>query len=113
MMSDTKIILKTVVDSQKSLKQELVRRIDKTDKMLRAVINGQSSMKSDLLGEIGKVRLGVKVVDQKVDRLDKKLTKRIDKIGLQLASLEDDAPTIEEFNELEEKVTVLEQASPN
>ena len=34
-------------------------------------------------------------------------------IGKSIAYLEDDAPTIEEFDELEERIVVLEQASLN
>jgi hypothetical protein len=67
----------------------------------------------------------VTTIDNKVDALDKKLTnqitdldkkltKRIDTIGLQVANLEDDAPTIEEFNGLEKRVSKLEKISfPN
>ena len=39
----------------------------------------------------------------------KKVNERIDKIGLSVANLEDDAPTIEEFDKLEVRVTDLEQ----
>jgi len=77
-------------------------------KMLRAVINGQSSMKQELLGKINGV-------DKKVDKLAgevkegfKKVNKRIDKLGAQLAYLDDDAPTREEHEELEERVTKVE-----
>ncbi|KKP22832.1 MAG: hypothetical protein UR11_C0002G0212 [Candidatus Woesebacteria bacterium GW2011_GWC1_30_29] len=34
--------------------------------------------------------------------------KRIDKFGIQLAELSDDAPTVEEFDELDQKVKRLE-----
>ena len=90
--------------------------MDNTQKMLRAIINGQSAMKSELLGEIRKVDKKVDSLEGKVDALDKKidqveqrLTARIDKLGLQIARLEDDAPTIEEHNELEKRVTKIEQ----
>jgi len=89
--------------------------MDDTKKMLRAIINGQSSMKSELLSEIHKV-------DKKVDNLEKKVNdgfknvglefkkvnERIDKLGKSLAYLEDDAPTVEEFDKLEKRVTVVE-----
>ena len=62
-------------------------------------------------------------MDQKVDRVDQKidsvredlkgpesrLTKRIDKIGQQVASLEDDTPTREEIDNLDGRVKKLEQ----
>ncbi len=61
-------------------------------------------------------------VDKKVNTVDKKidevkaeakntresLVKRMDKLGLQLARLEDDAPTIDEFEKLIRRVTKLE-----
>jgi len=81
--------------------------------MLRVLINGQSAMKSELLGEIGKLRKetqkGFEGVNDKIDKVNKNLTQRIDKIGLQVANLEDDAPTVEEFNKLEKRVSKLEQ----
>jgi len=87
--------------------------MDDVKKMLRTVISGQSVLKSELLGEIGKLRKettkGFADVNNKIDKVDKKLTARIDKIGLQVSNLEDDAPTIEEFDELEKRVVIVEQ----
>jgi tetrahydromethanopterin S-methyltransferase subunit G len=48
-------------------------------------------------------------LDKKIDGVEKRLTGRIDKIGLAVARLEDDAPTTEEFNKLEKRVTNVEQ----
>lgn len=88
--------------------------MDDTKKMLRAVINGQSLMKSQLLDEIRGVdkKLGVKIdnLDKKIDGVEERLTKRIDKIGLSVAKLQDDAPTIKEFDKLEKRVGKLEHA---
>lgn len=53
----------------------------------------------------------VKSIDSKVDALQKKVdnnTERLDKIGLQVAQLSDDSPTIKEFDSLEKRVTKLE-----
>ena len=60
-------------------------------------------------------------VDRKVDAIDKKLDEnimetkkngeRITNLGKQLAELEDDAPTVREFDQLEKRVTKLEQQS--
>lgn len=83
--------------------------MDDTKKMLQAIINGQSAMKSELLTKIDKVEKKVDNLDKKIDEVEKNLTKRIDKIGLQLANLEDDAPTLDEFNNLEKRVGKLEQ----
>jgi len=85
--------------------------MDDTKKMLRAVINGQSAMKEELLGEIRKVDKKVDKLDTKIDGVEKRLTKRIDRLGKQLAYLEDDAPTREEFNELESRVDMIEQST--
>ena len=82
--------------------------MDEVKKMFRTLVNGQSAMKQELLGEIGKVRSDVKEVKENLKDTEKRLTGRIDKIGLQIARLEDDAPTIEEFDKLEKRVTKLE-----
>lgn len=81
---------------------------DNTNKMFRAIINGQSAIKSELLTEIGKVRKEMKsgFEDQKKDTQN--LIKRVDKIGLEVARLEDDAPTVEEFDKLEKRVKKVE-----
>ena len=50
--------------------------------MLQAIINGQTSLKGEL--------------SRKIDKVEKRLTERLDKIGGQLAYLEDDTPTREE-----------------
>ena len=64
----------------------------------------------------------LQVILDKVTKLDKKVDtgfkevkeeilenrKRIDKFGYELAELSDDAPTIEEFDDLEKRVTKLE-----
>lgn len=87
--------------------------MDDTQKMLRAIINGQTTLKGELLSKIDKVdkKLSGKIdsLDQKVDMVEKNLTKRIDNIGKQLAYLEDDTPTREEFDHLEKKVDDLKQ----
>ena len=90
--------------------------MDETKSMLRAIINGQSAMKQELLGEIRKVDDKVEKLDQKVDSLSEELkkvesnlTKRINKIGLQVARLEDDTPTREEFADLNSRVKKVEQ----
>ena len=87
--------------------------MDNTQKMFQAIINGQSSLKEDLLTEIKKV--DKKLDDfRKENKLDhEKINKRMDKLGEQLAYLEDDAPTREEFDELNERVDNLEiQVTP-
>lgn len=86
-MNDTQKMLQAIIHGQNALKQELVGRIDKVDK------------KVDALGE----RL-----EGRIDKAEKNLTSRIDKLGRQLAYLEDDAPTREEFDNLEKRVDKIE-----
>lgn len=85
-----------------------MKNTDDTKQMLRIIINGQSSFRQEVLGEIDKL-------DKKIDGVEKNLVERIDKvegrldkIGRQLAYLEDDTPTREEFNKLEKKVGKME-----
>jgi len=72
-------------------------------------------MKSELLAKIDSVDKKVvsldekgNSLDKKIDKVEKNITERIDKLGLQLARLEDDAPTREDFDGLEERVGQLE-----
>lgn len=90
--------------------------MDDTQKMLRAIINGQTTLKQELLNEVKKVAqkvdevdMEVKKVDKKLDKVERNLTGRMDKIGKQLAYLEDDAPTREEHYSLVGRVDKLEQ----
>ena len=82
----------------------------------RKIVNGQSAMKIDLLGEIGEINKRFDGLENKMNKgfsnVDKKiieLTKRVDKIGLAIARLEDDAPTIDEFDKLQARVKKVEQ----
>ena len=87
--------------------------MDDTKKMLQALIDGQSAMKTELLGEIQKLDQKLEIT---IDRLRKetkegfeKLTERADKIGLQVARLEDDTLTRDEFDDVESRLKKLEQ----
>lgn len=77
--------------------------------MLQIIINGQSTFRQEVQGEIKDLKEMVSKVDQKIDRVEENLTKRMDKIGKQLAYLEDDAPTREVFNNLEKRIGEVEQ----
>lgn len=82
--------------------------MDDTKKMLRVIINGQSSMKSELLVEIKKVDKKVDQVRVDLKNLEVNLTERMDKLGLQIANVEDDAPTWDDFDKLESRVKKVE-----
>ncbi|MBN1168408.1 hypothetical protein JXA63_00805 [Candidatus Woesebacteria bacterium] len=90
-----------------------------TNKLFQKIVNGQSAMKQAILKEVKKVdsKLSGRMdtLEQKLGKLDKKIDKgfkevnnRLDKQGKSLAYLEDDAPTVEEFDKLEERVTEIE-----
>lgn len=80
-----------------------------TQKMLQAIINGQSAIKQELSGKIDRIDQKVDRLDEKLDKVEKNLTGRIDKLGKQLAYLEDDTPTREEYDKLEERVDKIGQ----
>lgn len=77
------------------MKADLLTRIEKLDKKL-----------SD---RIDKLDIKVDGLDKKIDGVEQRLIKRIDKLGLQIAKLEDDAPTWEDFDKLELRVKKVEQ----
>ena len=85
--------------------------MDDTKKMLRAIVNGQSAMKEELIKKIDHVEenLATRIdkLENKVDTGFEKVNKRIDNLGKQLAYLEDDAPTREEFDELAGEVNQI------
>lgn len=87
---------------------------DNTQKMLQAIINGQSSFRQEVQGQFKKLEGKIESLDEKIDNVEKRLTARIDKFGKQLAYLEDDAPTREEFDNLEDRVEKIERKTvPN
>lgn len=67
-------------------------------KVLQVILNGQVSIKEDL-----------KRMEKKVDNGFKEVNERIDNVGLTVANLEDDAPTVAEFDGLEKRVEKLEK----
>ncbi len=67
-------------------------------KMLQAILDSQVSIKNELKDLKEEVHSGFEEVND-----------RIDKLGESLAYLEDDAPTREEHDELEKRVTKIEK----
>lgn len=67
------------------------------NRVLQAVLDKVTSLEQ-------KVNEGFKEVFARFDKMDK----RIDNLGMQLANLEDDAPTNEAFDEVVERVEKLE-----
>ena len=68
--------------------------MDNIKDVLQAILDGQDSIRSD-----------IKRVEKKVEENGE----RVDKLGLQLAYLEDDAPTRDEFDELQSVVKKIER----
>ena len=86
--------------------------MDDLKKMVLAVANSVSSFKSEIIAKIDesdkKTKEGFKKTNARISNLENKLTKRIDNLGLNLAELSDDAPTMEDFEKLEKRVSKVE-----
>lgn len=67
-------------------------------KMLQVILGGQKSIRDD-----------IKKLEKKTEKGFKEVNNRLDKQGKSLAYLEDDAPTTEEFNKLEKRVSKIEK----
>lgn len=80
-----------------------------TQKMFQAIINGLAAFKQEVLVRFDKADQKIEKLDKKIDSVEKNLTNRIDKLGLQLAYLEDDTPTREDFDHLADRVDKIEQ----
>jgi len=70
----------------------------KDTKILQAILDGQTLIRKD-----------IKEVKEEAKKTEGRLTGRIDKLGLQIANLEDDAPTVGEFDNLDKRVKRLEK----
>ena len=77
--------------------------------MLTAVVHGQSTLKQEVVSEMAKLRNDLEGLKKKTDNGFKSTHERLDKLGMQLAFLEDDAPTREEHDALENRVKTLDQ----
>ena len=95
------------------------KKIMDNNELFRAVVNSQSSMKSELLMEIGKLRKdtekGFKEVNNRIDEHRKEtkqgfinINNRADLLGKQLNALDEDAPTGDEFKNLTDRIVKLE-----
>lgn len=87
-MNDTQTMFQAIINGQSTFRQEVLSKIDKLDSKLEGRIDG---------------------LEGKIDKVEKNLTVRIDRLGKQLAYLEDDTPTRKEFDNLETKVDNIQQ----
>ena len=62
-----------------------------------------------ILDKVNNLGDGINRLEKKMDDGFNKVNARIDMLGEQLNEVDDDAPTGEEFNRLERRVTKLEQ----
>ena len=74
-------------------------------KILQAIVDGQASIREEIRDMEKRL---TKKIDHVAEGVDKN-GERIDKLGKQLAYLEDDAPTVREFHRLEKRVVKLEE----
>jgi hypothetical protein len=82
-------------------------------KMLTAMVNGQAAFRAEMRKRFDeldkKFDTRINNLEQKVDKGFGEVHERLDKIGLQVARLEDDAPTREEHVVLEKRVVKIEK----
>lgn len=83
--------------------------MEEVKEMLKAVVNGQHALRSELFREISKFRKEMNALRQEVKEGFEEVNVRLDKQGKQLAYLGEDAPTREEFADLESRVDKLEK----
>lgn len=81
---------------------------DNTAIMLQAIIDGQTAIKEELKKEIRRVEDNLSGKIQENNEAIETNGARLDKLGTDLAQLADDAPTNEEFDKHEERITALE-----
>lgn len=95
-----------------------IKKMD-NNQLFKAVVESQGAMKSELLGEIGKLRKDmekgfvevgeeIKKHRKETKRGFKEVNNRVDLLGRQLNTLDEDAPTGEDFNNLVKRVTKLD-----
>lgn len=84
-------------------------KTDETQSMLKAILNSHASFRQEFLSSQAVLTKRFDQVDRKIDGVEERLSKRIDSAGKQLAYLEDDAPTGQEFDGLEKRVEKLER----
>jgi len=65
-------------------------------------------VKNDLNIRIDGVENNLTNLSTKIDNVEERLTKRINTVGSQVANVEEDAPTVEDFEKLEKRVKKVE-----
>ena len=73
-------------------------------KMLQILIDGQVSIRKEMRDGQTSIKNQVSDLEKKVDKGFKEVNKRLGVIGADVAHLQDDTPTIKEFDALKKKV---------
>lgn len=68
-----------------------------------------TSILQAILDKVTAIESKVNSLESRIESGFRAVTERLDKIGLGLAELEDDTPTVEEFNNLEKRVGKIEK----
>lgn len=74
--------------------------------MLKAFMNSQSAFNQKIEKELSDVK---DIISKKIADSERRLTKRIDSIGKSLAYIEEDTPTMEEFDDLKRDVELIKK----
>lgn len=80
--------------------------MEELKKILQAFINSQNAFNQKIMKELKDVKEGL---SKKIDDSEARLSKRVDALGRQIAYLEDDTPTNEDFNNLKKRVDKIER----
>lgn len=81
---------------------------DTNTKLLQALLASQASLRTDLTHMYEKTQKDIQELRIEVGDGFKKVHERIDRIGHQLAVLDDDAPSMVEIKHLERRLRTLE-----
>ena len=108
-MKDVQKMLKALIKGQSELSKNQSELSDKIDNVNSELLDKIDNVHSEFLVEIGGVHR--EVSDLRTETMEgfKKVNDRMDTLGKSLAYLEDDAPTREDFDNLETKVSKIGQ----
>lgn len=102
------VMFEKLMEGQEELRRSVVKLWEGQEELKSDIVGLKDEMVSlekRAFGELGKIVMYVQEVDKKVELNGV----RLDKIGLHLAELDEDAVGREEFNALEGRVCALEQ----
>lgn len=89
------------------LSKGFIINIMEEKKILKAIANLSTTLRTEIIKNREKSDKDKEELKGLIERVEKKLTKRLDMIGKSVAYLEDDTPTREEFEELQKEVETI------